>query len=737
VRLRGSSSLVLALLTPTSCSTVDRGPIEECEVDTDCYSGEVCSLQQGNICVLEALPPRSALGFDIREGENKLRIELTGCDPEVTPELGGSELRVDKRDSMVRDYLLRANEARTIASCDECEDTCDEAALTCTAPADAQLALSMGSRLGLTPLAATQSFAVTPELPEGSLPIPVTFEWPSYETTTDPAVRSALILEVAPPPDSSPRSRYLRAITPDSAAGEIDSAALDRCERAIIGPEGSVRTFGEFPTAISGATVDFVYNEAIASAGTVLGNGAACSEPTDCPPGWACNDDGSCGLDLTGVLAGSTISLADPPGAIPPAYLYTYCEDGEEGEDVVRDFSVRVTPPAESGLPVMLYDLNQTFPYPPAPGTLTEINIQDIEGDVEGGYALCLPDWQPPIPVAFSINGSPITLLENELGTYTCCSTACLPSPEPGVEPTPPPQVEACSEFTKASFETRWSNPDAQVWAFADCIPTGAGTSGRYVRDVTMCAPEGCSVLLTSGDLDDLTRSYTVSIEQSKDSVFRSQRYSVFVTAETEALTFALEPRVLLRGQVMCSTDNCSAQSAVVAAERLRSDTDDTDPIGPFEFQAVVDASGNFVMPLDPGVYVVTAYPGVSQPGGPAPYEVIDLREDSELLEDIDGVPNATLAVPLELNDGVLVRVQLRDFAVSTRVTPLDIGSWEYQSDFPEDLDLNDPSTCLSSSSTLRGCSIRRLRPADTPISLLLSGKFQFTTRDRGGECPE
>jgi hypothetical protein len=142
-------------------------------------------------------------------------------------------------------------------------------------------------------------------------------------------------------------------------------------------------------------------------------------------------------------------------------------------------------------------------------------------------------------------------------------------------------------------------------------------------------------------------------------------------------------------------------------------------------------------MPLDPGVYVVTAYPGVSQPGGPAPYEVIDLREDSELLEDIDGVPNATLADPLELDDGVLVRVQLRDFAVSTRVTPLDIGSWEYQSDFPEDLDLNDPSTCLGSSSTPRGCSIRRLRPADTPISLLLSGKFQFTTRDRGGECPE
>jgi hypothetical protein len=255
------------------------------------------------------------------------------------------------------------------------------------------------------------------------------------------------------------------------------------------------------------------------------------------------------------------------------------------------------------------------------------------------------------------------------------------------------------------------------------------------VRDVSECAPEGCTVMLTSGEIDELTREYTVSLEQRADSVFRSQRHNVSVTAETENLTFALEPRVLLRGQVVCVSNNCSAQSAVVAAERLRSDTDGVDPIGPFEFQARVDAAGNFVMPVDPGVYVVTAYPGVGQPGGPAPYEVVDLRDGSALLDDVDGVPNATLDDSLELDEGVLVRVQLRDFAVSTRVTPIDIGSWAYQSDFPEDLDLNDPSACLGSSS--RGCSIRRLRPVDTPISLLLSGKFQFTTRDRGGQCPE
>jgi hypothetical protein len=404
LRVRGTTG-VAALAFVLGCSNVDRGPIVECQDDTDCTTGSVCSLAQGNICVPEVLPPQTAVGFDILEGD--VRIELTGCDPEITRELGGSELRVQKKGSLVRDYLLRASESRTITSCDECDDICDEVALTCTAPADAEMELSMASRLGRKPLgeeAPSQSYVVPPDLPEGELPVPVGFTWPTYESLMDPTARSALVLQVTPPADTPPRSRYLRAIAPD-APDELDSVARDRCERAIIGPEASVRTFLGVP--ISGATVEFVYDEPIASPVTVIGNAASCLGEMSCPPGWACNDEGSCGLDLTGVVAGSAISLAEPPGALPPAYLYTYCEDVEPGEDLIREFSVRVTPPLDSGLPTMIYDLSQVFPDQPAPGTLTEVNLDD---DLLDDIALCVPDWQPPISVGFSLNGSPITL---------------------------------------------------------------------------------------------------------------------------------------------------------------------------------------------------------------------------------------------------------------------------------------------------------------------------------------
>lgn len=723
-------------LSSPGCSTVDRGPIAECQDDADCTFGLVCSLAQGlGNCVPEVLPPRTVLGFDIAEG-NSLRVELNGCDPEVTRELGGSELRVQKRSSLVQVHQLRSSESRSVVNCggNECAGVCDEQALTCTEQADSSLRFSTISRLGLADIVSPSGdYLANTEMPlDPPSPVPIT--WPSYETTTDIKARSAVRLEVvpvAPEGESSLRSPYYRAIAPDADL-ELDSAGLGRCERAIIGSMGTVGILGG--AVVEGADIEFTYNEAIATPQTVIGTPPPCVEGEDedsCPPGWACND-GQCGLDLTGVRAGSAKSDVD--GRVPQAQLYTYCEGiiSTLDDPLVRQLRVRVAPPPESGLPTMIYDLAQEFPDPTQPGLLDEVNLP-------GG--LCLPNWQAPFSVGFSLLGSPVALTETDLGVYECCSTECLPSTETDVEPTPPPSIESCQSFASVSFETRWFNQDPVEWSFAGCIDTAAnsdGSSGTYSYSVSACEEDGCAAMLTMGAVEDENRNYTVTIEQPNESVFRSDRFNVSITPETTELpTFELKPRVLLRGQIVCATTGCSAENAVIAAERLHAEDGDETLPGPFLFYTRVDAEGNFVLPVDPGLYVITAYPAVGQPGGPAPFEILDLREDSPMLEDVDGVPHANLSSPLELDDGVLVRVQLRDFAVSTGVTPIDTGSWTYQSNLPEGVDLNDPETCLGKE--VRGCQIRRiLPPTAAPIPILVSGSFQFTTRDRGSDaCPE
>lgn len=717
-----------------ACSTVDRDPVEQCRENSDCGAGLICSVEVGNACVPEQPPPQAVIGFDIQVGD--LRVELAGCDPEISRNPGSSELRVQKRSEVVRDYDVRATSRRSVLNCgtNECAGVCDEETLTCSEPVDATFALSMASRLGLPDLRSPQkNYVAMPDPPpaEGELPPPVEFTWPTYESS-DPKAHSALILDVTPSMQDDRLSAFRRVIAEDESLEALESLPIDaigvrRCQRGLYGNEGGVRTLPGSP--VIGAGVEFAYADEIATPSTVIGTPPSCDDDDDCPAGWACNAQDSCGLDLSGMIAGSTISTeGDFPGSYPPAWVHTYCEDTVGPLDL--DFKVEVTPPVDTGLPTVNYSLAQTFTEPPAP------DLREIA--VVGQF--CLPDWQPPQPVSFSVVGEPVALTETELGVYACCSTGCLPSTEPDVTPIPPPTETTCSAFTRVSFETRWYNTDLAEWLFAGCIPTSPasdGSSGSYIRDVSECDEQaGCSVPLTPGGVDELTRSYEVSIVQPPGSVFQSRRFTVQMDAETSefAEPFELQPRVLLRGEITCgSATNCSATNAVIAAERLRVETDLPNLPGPFFFETPLDVSGKFVLPVDPGVYVITAYPEIGQPGGPSPFAVVDLREGSSLIELVDGVPNATLSEPLELEEGILVRVALEDFEVSTRVTPLDIGSWKAQNDFPADLyDLNSPQTCYGS----QGCQIRRVRPTRAPISLLISKEFQFTARSRGSdEC--
>ncbi len=734
----------LGLSLGLGCSTVDRGPIAECRTDADCGTGAVCSVAQGGICVPEELPPRSVLGFDIRAGE--VRVELHGCDPEISTELGGSELRVARRDTIAADYQLRVDTLRAVSSCglEECAGECDALALTCLEPMDATARLSADSRLNRTRVTGPAESYVTmpdPPLGEEELPTPLSFSWARYDSLTLEA-HAAAVLDVSPPDEVTTRAHFMCVLAEDAivaADGELSVLSRERCQRGIFGNEGAVRTAMGLP--IAGASIDFSYAEALASPSTVLGGaGPACEGNEDCGAGWACDPDlGRCGLDLRGTAAGSAVTLDDVPGAFQAARVYTYCEDEDSGDDpLTREFSVRVTPSDESGLPVTTYRLTQTFSDPPTP-------TSDRRVPLDG--SLCLPDWQPPVSLSFLPLGQPVQLLTNELGTYTCCSTECLPVGDPElVPPTPPPTVESCSDFERIRFETKWTLDDPETWAddFGCDIPTQQatdGSRGRFVRDVASCEEDlGCVVPLTTGAVEDLSREYVLTVVQPVGSVFRSYRDTIEIGPDVvqsgDLGEIELRPRVLLRGRITCAEGNldCSSIDAVFAAERLITDSDEPASPGPFFFEARADINGSFVLPVDPGLYVVTAYPAVGEPGGPAPFTVLDLREDSPRVNMIDGVPNVTIAPAFELEDGLLVRALLREFDVSTVVTPIDTGSWNFQND--EFLyDLNDPGTCHGSSQ--RGCLIRRLRPTDASISLLITKRFQFTTRSVGPDsCP-
>jgi hypothetical protein len=735
-------TLGLALLV-AGCSTIAEDPPPECEVDQDCGENLICSIAQGNICVPEVQPPLANLGFDIREDE--FRIELHGCDPEVNLEPGGNELRVRSRKNLARDFEFSVSSIKDVETCDACGVgfTCDAEDLTCKGPIDAQLDLQQNSRLGLDSLkvdAKQYTIPIDPPLPDGELPAPVPFVWPQYDSD-DPKAHWATQIDVTPS-DMAP----LRRVIADTVEGPFDLVSTHRCQRGLFGGEGEVRLFSDVPVPVGDATVEFFHDEPIAAPSTVIGPTRTCSDETPCPLGWSCNSLGTCGLDLTGVSIGKASTSNDPMGGFHggfvPVPIYTYCETiASTPEDPLSlELFVRVTPLPETGLPTVVYRIDQTFLDPPSPDASHSVSMDGV---------LCLPPWQPPHTIGFSVVGEPVELASNDLGVYRCCSTDCLPTQGPDVEPIPPPNSDTCSGFERIQFDTLWFlEPEGvTAWGIAceGTVPStnSAGANGRYSREVE---PGGCgdtpcaTVDLTHGQDGEVGRLYDVGIVQPQGSVFRSRRLQVTVDADTlEFSPFELEPRVLLRGSVTCAADteaNCNFANAVVAVERLRVDTDESNPIGPFFFQGTSDAEGNFVLPVEPGVYVITSYPAIGQPGGPSPLQILDLRSESTMVETTaEGVPTATLEQPLELDEGVLVRALLKDFDSNTSITPLDVGSWTSDPAF-EGFDLNAPETCHNSDPTA-GCQIRRLRPNNASISLLLSKQFQFTARTGASDpCP-
>ncbi len=204
-----------------------------------------------------------------------------------------------------------------------------------------------------------------------------------------------------------------------------------------------------------------------------------------------------------------------------------------------------------------------------------------------------------------------------------------------------------------------------------------------------------------------------------------------------------LERRVLVRGFVQLSPEvcdpskdsDCDQVSALVMAERLwMPNADASNTPGPYFHTAttftdpLTGTEGAYALPLDPGVWLVTALPFAGSRGGPAGIEILDLRNGMDRAKDF------------ELRLGVRVNFKLEGFDPRTEVMPLDLGSWTGH-DHPGrsgNLDLNAPGECLSTDSS-QGCQIRRLLPLGALARPNAVNIVQITTREPAGDdgrCP-
>ena len=474
-----------------------------------------------------------------------------------------------------------------------------------------------------------------------------------------------------------------------------------------------------------------------------------CTSDDQCPTGQVCElESKRCALDLAGLPAtrGNTATTPEKPGAYE-AWIYTYCDDALTA-DREMEFVVTATPrsPDPSGgvpppLPTLRYRSSIDFPWgngmpPPAADAKT----------------LCLPDWEPPQPLKLAISSAPRELYVDTMeNAWVCCSPTCLVDTDTGVPPTAPASCPLGAVVTASTVYT----PDPDAWKLANCmaldtsapLPEGSQRVGYGPFDRTNCGQTGaCEVPLSRGS-DAL--EYEIRIEPPVGSLIRSTVLppQVVDAATTEITAASLEYRVLLRGQVALPTaveadtdtdttgggplcDGICQVNAEIMAERLRLDGEDAASVpGPYFYtaQTIPGSVGKFVLPVNPGVYLVTALPQAGAVGGPAKIQVVDLRLESPLVDDSGPMPVADLQDPIVLDVGALVTIELDSFDRNSTAIPLDMAGWRGQIAGYPDLDLNSSATCLSAAE--RGCQIRRLRPGQSGLSPTQEQYVKYLTR--------
>lgn len=478
-----------------------------------------------------------------------------------------------------------------------------------------------------------------------------------------------------------------------------------------------------------------------------------CSSDAECRTGEICDlDANKCALDLLGLPATNSGAATEQGDPTFRTWVYTYCEDDLEAfremSFVVRatpaipDDGDPTTPIQPSTLPPLSFDA--TVDFPPS----NEDTVQ-LPGN------LCFPPWQPPQPVAVAFTSAPQEVYRDAMDRpWICCSASCVDQATD-----PPPVPDSCPVTGALTARTLYlQDPVAKLangclglTALDPTTPADSQWIAAGKVQIGACigpadAPAPCQISLSRGEG---ARPYELRLEPPVGSLVRSMSYTAVVDDQTVDLPppEQIAHRVLLRGSValqidpenpgLCNTDGaldptkCTVKAEILA-ERLRlPDEDPAEVLGPFFYTTRTLAGADFILPVNPGVYLVTALPEIAAPGGPAKIDVVDLRLDSDLVDTSGPLPTATLADPLLLSPtGQFVIFELDGFDPASVGSPLDLDSWRGLAFAGRELDLSDTATCWGDPG--RACAIRRLRPGNSGLALTQEQFVKFITR---GDC--
>lgn len=491
-----------------------------------------------------------------------------------------------------------------------------------------------------------------------------------------------------------------------------------------------------------------------------------CTQTEDClADAQFCNTEtGQCEVALSGLQAwsGSSYDPADgpPPGGVPreagdfAANVFTYC--AATSTPLTRSYGITVTPPEESALPTMTYEVDVAF----APIQAGQKKDADL-----AGKALCVPDWGEPTSVRLSLRGDPVALVQ-DTSSYTCCDLDCLPRTRADAMMQPADSPGRCNgtsgettPVVRAETSFVLEAEQALQWLSEDsgCVAPTTGPTGTtgFLRRTAACSDDEdtCQLDFVAGDAT-APRTYVLRVEPPTGSVLGSVETQISVgTPSDDPIFVNLPPRTLVRGFVSLDADtcdemeeadgDCGSEGASVLAERLRMPGESaSNTLGPYfhevsTFHAPDDGNGRdgaYVLPLDPGVWVLTALPNSGTEGGPAPISVLDLRD----------IEDDVVERNFRLNTGILVTLDIGAFDRRAQVVPLDIGSWVFdglvhparadEQNGARLVDLGAPGECLNAGEvgTALGCRIRRLI-GGTSLPPTQVGQVRFTARDLKG----